>query len=169
MFALLFFAFVYIFICVCIFCVLSAYFVYISHITFYIFFYRCLYILVQKDGPSRFLEKKDFDPSGVCIKSSYQDPVRESSFFIVFVVFGTRPFRPDTRTFRPGCYQDVSSWCRPGTQPKSGKKKTDSRSCFVLVFHPGTYWYQDVSSWYQDETSYSKSFVLVNGKVCTLA
>ena len=40
--------------------------------------------MIESDGLSSFLEKKDFDPSGFCIKSSYQDPVREFSFFLVF-------------------------------------------------------------------------------------
>ena len=40
--------------------------------------------MISSDGLSSFLEEKDFDPSGFCIKSSYQDPVREFSFFVVF-------------------------------------------------------------------------------------
>ena len=50
-------------------------------------FVYILYILVQTDGLSSFLEKKDFDPSGFCIKSSYQDPVREFCFFAVLFLF----------------------------------------------------------------------------------
>ena len=47
-------------------------------------FYKNKEAVMQFDGPSSFMKKKDFDPSGFCIKSSYQDPVREFSFFVVF-------------------------------------------------------------------------------------
>ena len=37
----------------------------------------------DSDGLSSFLEKKDFDPSGFCFKSSYQDLVRDVLFLAV--------------------------------------------------------------------------------------
>ena len=43
--------------------------------------------MVQTDGLSSFLEKKDFDPSGFCFKSSYQDLFREFSFLADFGCF----------------------------------------------------------------------------------
>ena len=72
----------------CILYIFRIYFVYlyINHLL-YIFVYIYIYILVQTDGLSRFLEKKDFDPSGFCIKSSYQDLVREFLFFKIVFCF----------------------------------------------------------------------------------
>ena len=43
--------------------------------------------MIYSDGLSSFLEKKDFDPSGFCFKSSYQDLFREFSFLADFDCF----------------------------------------------------------------------------------
>ena len=43
--------------------------------------------MIYSDGLRSFLEEKDFDPSGFCFKSSYQDLFREFSVLVVFDSF----------------------------------------------------------------------------------
>ena len=98
------------------------------HITSYIISYHISHIIsyhditwVSKvtffkdsDGLSSFLEKKDFDPSGFCFKSSYQDPVREFSCFSSFWLFLV-PWPAAARSLQP--HLGVTSTWTPSPLP----------------------------------------------------
>ena len=49
--------------------------------------------MIESDGLSSFLKKTDFDPSGFCFKSSYQDPGCEFSFLMLFGRFWLAGFQ----------------------------------------------------------------------------